>query len=106
MTTPDRVLLLLSPDDNVLVARSALAAGESVEIDGERFVLERDIRLGHKVARRPIVAGAKIVKYGAPIGSATRDITPGEHVHVHNVKSNYTASQTLDEARAEAGEAS
>jgi hypothetical protein len=30
-----------------------------------------------------------VVKYGAPIGSATRDIGPGEYVHTHNVKSDY-----------------
>ena len=43
---------------------------------------------GHKYARRPIRAGENVVKYGMPIGHATRDIAPGEHVHVHNVATN------------------
>jgi hypothetical protein len=30
-----------------------------------------------------------VIKYGAPIGSATRDIAPGEYVHTHNLKSDY-----------------
>ena len=38
---------------------------------------------------RTIAAGARIVKYGAPIGRATRDIAPGEYVHTHNMTSDY-----------------
>jgi hypothetical protein len=41
------------------------------------------------VAARDISAGEKIFKYGAPIGSATRDICAGSTVHVHNMKSDY-----------------
>ena len=43
---------------------------------------------GHKYARRDIAAGEDIVKYGMPIGHATRAIAKGEHVHVDNVKTN------------------
>ena len=32
--------------------------------------------------------GENIVKYGMPIGHATKPIAKGEHVHVHNVKTN------------------
>ena len=32
-------LLLLHPDDNILVARRDIAAGERVELDGETFVI-------------------------------------------------------------------
>ena len=40
---------------------------------------------GHKYALRDITAGAAIVKYGMPIGHATRAIRAGDHVHVHNM---------------------
>ncbi len=40
---------------------------------------------GHKIAVRSIAAGAIVRKYGQVIGVATRDITPGEHVHSHNL---------------------
>lgn len=40
---------------------------------------------GHKYALRAIRAGESIIKYGMPIGHATRDIAPGEHVHTQNV---------------------
>ena len=43
---------------------------------------------GHKYARRLIKAGEDVIKYGMPIGRATRDIAPGEHVHVHNLATN------------------
>ena len=43
---------------------------------------------GHKYALRAIRAGENVIKYGMPIGHATRDIAPGEHVHVHNVATN------------------
>lgn len=43
---------------------------------------------GHKYALRDIAEGENIIKYGMPIGHATRAIAKGEHVHVHNVKTN------------------
>ncbi len=43
---------------------------------------------GHKYARRDIAEGENIIKYGMPIGHATRPIAKGEHVHVDNVKTN------------------
>ncbi len=41
---------------------------------------------GHKRAARDIYEGEKIIKYGYPIGVATCNITKGEHVHTHNMK--------------------
>ena len=43
---------------------------------------------GHKYARRDIAEGENVIKYGMPIGHATCDIAVGEHVHVHNVRTN------------------
>ena len=62
-----------------------------------------DLPLGHKIARRAIAAGEKIVKYGAPIGSATVAIPAGAHVHVHNVKSDYTPTYHLEDVRSAYG---
>ena len=80
----------------MLVAREAIAAGEHVVIGGVDLPLSKAIMRGHKVARLPIAPGDKVYKYGAPIGSATQPITPGEHVHVHNVKSDYTLTHLID----------
>ena len=43
---------------------------------------------GHKYALRDIAEGENVIKYGMPIGHATCAIRKGEHVHVHNVKTN------------------
>lgn len=43
---------------------------------------------GHKYAVRDIKKGENIIKYGFPIGHATENIKPGEHVHTHNMKTN------------------
>lgn len=49
-----------------------------------------DLKTGHKVALRSIAAGENIIKYGFPIGHATRDIAEGQQVHVDNLKTNLT----------------
>ena len=62
----------IHPDDNVAVAL------QDLPVEG--------IPRGHKLALRGISAGEAVVKYGFPIGVATRDIAEGEHVHSHNLK--------------------
>ena len=99
----DRRLLLLDEADNVLVATSRIRAGETVMVADKAVAMPADLPIGHKIARRAIGLGEKIVKYGAPIGSATADIAAGAHVHVHNVKSDYTPTYHLEDVRAEYG---
>jgi phosphatidylserine decarboxylase len=95
----------LSPLDNVVVLARSVEAGTVVEIDGRSLTLDTPLALGHKLAARPIAAGEKILKYGVPIGSATRGIVPGEHVHLHNMQSDYLPTSTPDEARLLRGDA-
>ncbi|WP_029041433.1 UxaA family hydrolase [Cucumibacter marinus] len=99
MTDTDSRLLLLSPQDNVFVLRAAIKAGETIRIGRLDITVPDRLGIGHKVARGAIRDGEPIIKYGAPIGSATRDIAVGEHVHIHNIKSNYTPTHSLTEAR-------
>ena len=95
----DPRLLLLSPGDNVLVLRAQIEADEMIVVEGVRVRVARRLGLGHKLARGPIRAGDKVRKYGAPIGSASADIATGAEVHLHNLKSDYTATHSLDAAR-------
>ena len=90
-------VLLLAPGDNIAVACAALPAGTQREIGGIRVVLKSNVDVGHKFAVRMIKAGERVIKYGAPIGRATRDIEPGEYVHLQNVESDYLPTYTLDE---------
>jgi altronate dehydratase small subunit len=82
-------LLQLSPLDNVLVVIAVLESGEIVRINGRAVALSVRVPFGHKLAACPINAGEKIIKYGVPIGSATRPIQAGEHVHTQNLRSDY-----------------
>ena len=50
--------------------------------------------MGHKIALEKLKKGENIKKYAAPIGYASQDIAAGEHVHIHNMKSNYLNSHT------------
>lgn len=83
------IYLKLHPSDNVLVLVRAVRASERIDIGGQQIVFQTDIPMGHKIAERPIAPGDQIVKYGVPIGTATAPINVGDHVHLHNVKSNY-----------------
>lgn len=95
MAKSDPRLLLLNPGDNVVVARQSVAAGEALLLDGVQVILAGPLRLGHKLACRAIAEDEAILKYGFPIGYATAAIRPGDHVHLHNVRSGYTASVVL-----------
>lgn len=74
-------LFRIDPRDSVATALRDLVAGE--EAEGLR--LAEPVARGHKVAVTPIASGDEVLKFGFPIGRATRAIAPGEHVHTHNV---------------------
>ena len=85
----DPRLLRLHDADNVLTVIALLNEGEMIVVNNESVRLRAALPIGHKVAARQIDAGEKVIKYGAPIGSATQSIATGEHVHTHNLKSDY-----------------
>jgi len=87
-------LILLHPDDNVLVLAASVRAGDALTIDDAALTATADVEVGHKLARRALSAGDQVFKYGAPIGSMTASASRGEHVHLHNMKSDYIASHT------------
>ena len=79
--------IAISSKDNVATALEALEPGRVIEIAGQRITVGAPIPRGHKFALRAIRAGEPVVKYGSAIGMATADISPGMHVHTHNVES-------------------
>ncbi len=86
----------LSPGDNIVVLTGSLKDGETIRVGDSLFVMKGALGLGHKIACRPICAGEKVLKYGVSIGSAICDIAVGDHVHLHNMKSDYLPTYTLD----------
>jgi D-threo-aldose 1-dehydrogenase len=98
----DPRLMLLHPEDDVFVCCSAIAAGDLFLIEGQSVRAAKAITMGHKVARRHLQIGAKVRKYGAPIGSLTAAVGPGDHVHLHNLASDYLPSHAPDTGNSEA----
>lgn len=73
-------------NDNVAVVVDDAHSGDTVGAGENEVIAVQDIPRGHKVAISEIAAGELIVKYGVPIGRATKQVLAGEHVHVHNIK--------------------
>ena len=46
----------------------------------------QNIPLGHKIALIDTGKGERIIKYDEAIGTASRSIKKGQHVHTHNLK--------------------
>ena len=84
----------INPKDSVAVALSDLAKGFKLE---EFNVTTQEVILqAHKVALQDIPAGSKVIKYGNPIGYATRDIAKGQWVHTHNIKTTLCGVEEYD----------
>jgi len=71
----------LHPSDDVLIARTQLVGGTSIE----KITVKGLIPAGHKVATHPMAAGDPVRRYNQIIGFASKAIATGEHVHTHNL---------------------
>ncbi len=80
--------LRINEADDVAIALDDLAEGEVIEVGGKRVTLVEPIAKGHKVALGDKAEGENVIKYGYPIGHATRPIREGEWIHSHNIKTN------------------
>ena len=93
MGSNDVMALKISDQDNVATVFSeeaksgAMVNARDKKGQAHKVELLDDVPYGHKLAITPIKSGAPIIKYGEEIGVATRDISVGEHVHVHNLDS-------------------
>lgn len=92
--TDAKRLILLHEDDNVFVVVSPIEAGDMLMIGGGTVPAREGITVGHKIARRALDPGDKVIKYGAPIGSMTARAAPGDWIHMHNMKSDYIAAHS------------
>ena len=74
-------------NDSVAIATQLIRRGSPVIVNGERlFPAAEVIEPGHKVALVPLTPGERVLRYGEPIVQATRPISRGEWVHVHNTQ--------------------
>lgn len=89
-------LIQIHPDDNVLILTVATTQAEQLNWKGSLLSAPGGIGIGHKLAARNIAAGEHIIKYGVSIGTATVSIVAGAQVHLHNMKSDYIPTYTLE----------
>ncbi len=80
-----RILKINESDNVAVILVDDARKGEKFDIDGTEIELLQDTTRGHKVALRPIAEGELVVKYGFPIGHATKPIARGEWIHSHNM---------------------
>lgn len=81
-------LMRLHPSDTVAVALSDIPEGFIHRLpDGTAVRAAAPIARGHKMALTAMGEGDPVLRYGFPIGKASRAISPGEHVHSHNLVS-------------------
>lgn len=99
----DGRLLFLNPKDNVCTAITPISNGTTLRISGNTVVMKQNIPLGFKIAGCNIATNESIVKYGVSIGSATLPIVLGELVHLHNMKSDYLPTYSLEKEDSHAG---
>ena len=76
-------VIRIHPADDVVIARRQLLGG--TRVDSEGITVAGLVPPGHKIAVRPIAAGAPVRRYNQIIGFATQAIAPGQHVHTHNL---------------------
>ena len=76
-----------SPIDNVVTCCTSISQGSTVTVGALVLQAADDIPIYHKMALCGIAAGEIVYKYGQPIGIASRDVLPGQHVHIQNLES-------------------
>lgn len=82
--------------EGAILLRGKGAAGQ------EEVIAVEHIPFGHKFAVKNIAQGGPIIKYGAVIAIAASNIRIGEHVHLHNVRSNFDMrAATFDQKTAD-----
>lgn len=84
-----KIAIHLHENDNIAIACGFLECEDLVSLKKKKIRILDDVNLAHKFAFQDIKKFEKIIKFGAAIGSAIKDIKEGEHVHLHNIKSDY-----------------
>lgn len=85
--------MMLSQYDNVATVLQDVILDDIIEIRNSNMEVVyivralSNIKTGHKIAIRTIIAGESVIKYSYVIGKATVKISMGELVHVHNLES-------------------
>lgn len=79
-------VLKVHPNDNVIVALTDLAKGETILFEGEEYLLQDNINAKHKFFTKDLQAGDAIIMYGVLVGKAQTPILRGGLMTTANTK--------------------
>ena len=79
-------VLKIHPKDNVIVALTNLAKGESISFEGVDYILTEDIPAKHKFFMQDMKAGDAVTMYGVLVGKAQMNIAKGSRISTENIK--------------------
>jgi altronate hydrolase len=79
-------VLKVNPKDNVIVALQDLAKGETVQYNGETFILQEDIPAKHKFYVSDMNAGDEVIMYGVLVGKIQHLVLKGMRMSTDNLK--------------------
>lgn len=80
-----KLVALLHPDDNVLVALKDLQKGDVINHVEHSITLATDIAAKHKFPITPLNTGDEVIMYGVLVGKATKPIASGEWISTNNL---------------------
>jgi altronate hydrolase len=81
-----RLVVKMHPEDNVLVALTDLAKGESITFDEQTYILEDTIKAKHKFYTTDLSEGAEVTMYGVLVGKVQHDVVKGSLMTTENLK--------------------
>ena len=75
-------IIKLNEKDNIGIAPMEIPENTKINLG---IVTKNQIPYGHKISLQDIKKGSFIYRYGQIIGTASNDISSGQHVHSHNL---------------------
>jgi altronate hydrolase len=79
-------VLKVHPADNVIVALQDLKKGETINFEGQDYLLVSDIPAKHKFLTEDLAIGQEVIMYGVLVGKASQPIQKGGLIHTQNLK--------------------
>jgi altronate hydrolase len=81
-----QIVLKVNPNDNVLVALTNLKAGQTVDYQGQSYILLNDIDAKHKFYTTDLSLGGEVYMYGTLVGKVQYDVKAGTLMTTDNLK--------------------
>lgn len=79
-------VLKVHPKDNVIVALTNLAKGETISFEGADYLLAENIPAKHKFFMQDMKPGDEVIMYGVLVGKAQTEIAKGSRMSTENIK--------------------